>query len=212
VQLVTNSNSIDALKRNNPTSTLLDLFCTLYGPPASREHRRAIRNFCNSCAAWAVVCYFLQIKDRHNGNILLHANGHIVHIDFGFMLTNSPGGNLNFESAPFKLTSEYVQLMGGARSQTFLRFRDLVIKGFLAARKHASKIISITKLTLDGAGRDMPCFVGGEKAVDALRARFQMELNRRQYARHVDDMVTRSLDHWSTTCYDKYQRCMLGIM
>ena len=118
VQLVTNSNSIDSLKRNNPTSTLSDLFVDLYGEPTSREHRRAIRNFCNSCAAWAVVCYFLQIKDRHNGNILLHANGHIVHIDFGFMLTNSPGGNLNFESAPFKLTSEYVQLMGGARSQT----------------------------------------------------------------------------------------------
>ena len=128
VQLVTDSNSIDSLKRNNPASTLSDLFASLFGAPSTKEHRRAIRNFCNSCAAWAVVCYFLQIKDRHNGNILLHANGHIVHIDFGFMLTNSPGGNMNFESAPFKLTSEYVQLMGGVRSLTFLRFRDLVIK------------------------------------------------------------------------------------
>ena len=45
---------------------------------------------------------------------------------------------MNFETAPFKLTSEYVALMGGVRSATFARFRELVIKGFLAARKHAA--------------------------------------------------------------------------
>ena len=28
----------------------------------------------------------------------------------------------------------------------------------------------------------------------------------------VDDMINRSLDHWTTTCYDKYQRCWLGIL
>ena len=40
-----------------------------------------------SVAAWAVACYLLQIKDRHNGNILLHARGHVVHIDFGYLLS-----------------------------------------------------------------------------------------------------------------------------
>lgn len=42
--------------------------------------------------------------NRHNGNILIDAYGHIIHIDFGFMLAISPGG-INFESAPFKLTN-----------------------------------------------------------------------------------------------------------
>jgi hypothetical protein len=50
----------------------------------------------------------VQIKDRHNGNILVDEAGHLVHIDFGFMLSNSPGG-VNFESAPFKLTRELLQ-------------------------------------------------------------------------------------------------------
>ena len=51
----------------------------------------------------------LQVKDRHNGNLLLDEEGHIIHIDFGFMLSNSPGG-VNFESAPFKLTRELLEV------------------------------------------------------------------------------------------------------
>jgi phosphatidylinositol 4-kinase B len=86
-------------------------------------------------AGYAVVCYLLQIKDRHNGNILLDNEGHIVHIDWGFVFMSSPGKNLNFEAAPFKLTSEFVQLMGGSRSSSFRRFRRLTARAFLELRK-----------------------------------------------------------------------------
>ena len=56
-----------------------------------------------------VFFVFPQVKDRHNGNLLLDEEGHIIHIDFGFMLSNSPGG-VNFESAPFKLTRELLEV------------------------------------------------------------------------------------------------------
>lgn len=49
------------------------------------------------------------MKDRHNSNLLIDEDGHIIHIDFGFMLSNSPGG-VNFESAPFKLTRELLEV------------------------------------------------------------------------------------------------------
>lgn len=64
----------------------------------------------SSQAAYSIIMYVLQAKDRHNGNMLIDSEGHVVHIDFGFMISNSPG-NMSFETAPFKLTREFLEVM-----------------------------------------------------------------------------------------------------
>ena len=86
---------------------------------------------------YAIACYLLQAKDRHNGNILVDSLGHLVHIDFGFILEISPGGNLGFESAAFKLSHEMTQLLdpsGNRTSPQFRLFQELCIRGYLAVR------------------------------------------------------------------------------
>ena len=66
-----------------------------------------------------LTCSFYSSPNVCVLNVLpLFQSGHIIHIDFGFMLSNSPGGNWGWESAPFKLTQEYLDVMGGENQQT----------------------------------------------------------------------------------------------
>jgi len=80
---------------------------------------------------------------------LIDIAGHIVHIDFGFMLSNSPG-SLNWESAPFKLTDELVMVMDGAGSNVFHYFKALCIRGFMEVRKYSEKITLLVEMMLNG--------------------------------------------------------------
>ena len=115
-------------------STLLAYFRHEFGGARCERFLSAQRNFVHSFAAYSLICYFVQVKDRHNGNILLDGAGHVMHIDFGFMLSNSPR-NLGFENAPFKFSEEFVELLDGRGSDLFNYFGALLLKGFIAARK-----------------------------------------------------------------------------
>ena len=89
--MIKNAITIDDLKQkmyeNCKFFKLNQFFKSYYG----NNVKKAKLNFCKSLAAYSLVCYFLQVKDRHNGNILLHKDGHMIHIDFGFYLSNGPG-------------------------------------------------------------------------------------------------------------------------
>jgi len=53
---------------------------------------------------------------------LLDNEGHIIHLDWGFIFTSSPAGNMNFEKSPFKLTDEFVDVLNGMESKYFRHF------------------------------------------------------------------------------------------
>lgn len=114
IEVIPNCKSRDQLGKQG-SDTLMQHFTQSYGVPGGAQFAVAARNFSRSLAAYAVVCHVLQIKDRHNGNLMVDDDGHVIHIDFGFLLGRSPGGDLGFEDASFKLTQEMIDVLGGSR-------------------------------------------------------------------------------------------------
>lgn len=183
---------------------LLEVFQREYGVPGSRRFEAARSNFIKSSAGYAVISYILQAKDRHNGNIMFDKTGRIIHIDFGFILGISPGGNLGFESAAFKLSYEMAELLdpGSTKSsESFAEFEELCVKGYLAARGAVDSTIAIVEMMVPS---QLPCFSRGEP-VEELKQRFQLGLNDQQAASFMRRLVRDAYDKWTTGFYDLIQ-------
>ncbi|XP_063984723.1 phosphatidylinositol 4-kinase beta isoform X1 [Diachasmimorpha longicaudata] len=209
IEPILNTVSLHQIKKHCQL-TLLQYFEREFGSVNSEEFSVAQRNFLQSCAAYCLICYLIQVKDRHNGNILLHSDGHLIHIDFGFILSASPR-NLGFESSPFKLTPEFVEVMGGSGSKMFQEFKGLILQGLVAARKHMDKVVNLVEIMLSGS--QLPCFrSGGAATVQGLKNRFHLTLTEDQLRQHVEDLVEGSIHSWSTKLYDRYQYFANGTL
>lgn len=205
--------SIDSLRKNHPHFTnLKHFFEEHFGQSGSDSYENAKANFVESLAGYSILCYLLQVKDRHNGNILLDNKGHIIHIDFGFFFLSSPGKNSGFESAPFKLTTEFIEVMDGVNSHTFKKFRELCCKTFIELRKNCLQITLLVQMLMEG-NDDLDCFRGRpQDAVQGLQERFRLDLNDRACQEYVNTLIDNSIGNWTTTCYDRYQRWFTGVM
>ncbi|KAM6995472.1 phosphatidylinositol 4-kinase beta isoform 2-T2 [Tautogolabrus adspersus] len=207
IEPVVNAVSLHQVKKQSQLS-LLDYLLQEHGSTTTEAFLTAQRNFVQSCAGYSLICYLLQVKDRHNGNILLDAEGHIIHIDFGFILSSSPK-NLGFETSAFKLTSEFVDVMGGPDGDMFNYYRMLMLQGLIAARKHMDRVLQIVEIMQQGS--QLPCF-HGSSTMRGLKERFHMSLTEEQLQLLVDQLVDGSMRSLTTKLYDGFQYLTNGIM
>jgi hypothetical protein len=206
IEVIPKSISRDQLGREKINS-LYEYFVFRFGGASSRAFHAARINFVRSMAAYSVLCYVIAIKDRHNGNIMVDDSGHIIHIDFGFILDIAPGG-ITFENAPFKLTSEMLQVMGGKEESPYFRwFRELCVQTFMVLRCNAESFIQLVATMADSG---LPCF-RGEKTIRNLRNRFRLDLDAMGVRAHVYDLVHKSCENVRTVMYDRYQLSTCGI-
>lgn len=112
---------------------------------------------------------------------------------------------MNFESAPFKLTKEYIDLLGGIDSPLFHMFEDLFLRGFLALQKHLEGLSAIVQLFYNDVSSNTGADNSGSRrkgVVDALRSRLLFP----QSHEDILALIGESMDNWRTRQYDWFQQ------
>jgi phosphatidylinositol 4-kinase len=205
IDVLPNSVSRDMLGRES-VNGLYDYFVSKYGGEDSIRFQEARSNFVKSMAAYSVISFLLQFKDRHNGNIMIDDAGHLIHIDFGFCFDIAPGG-IKFERAPFKLTAEMIAVMGGSpTSQSYRWFEELTVKAFLASRQHCEHLAHVVEIMLDSG---LPCFK--PETIQHFKERFVLDRTEREAADFMRELIRKSAGSYSTGTYDRFQLLTNGI-
>jgi hypothetical protein len=196
IEYIPGSFSISSLKKKHPTLTLNEIFKQKF----SNNFEEAQKNFILSLAGYSFVSYILQLKDRHNDNILIDSYGHIIHIDFGFCLNVSPGG-ISFETAPFKFTKDYIDIIGGLESPMFYFFKILLFKAFDVFKKFSEEFWNLLEIMKTS---EISCFKNFDST--AFQERFHRFISDKEREQLVDDLIMNSFRSKRTTLYDQFQK------
>jgi phosphatidylinositol 4-kinase A len=226
VECLSDAKSIDELKkRTDGFDSLRGYFERAYGPPRTHHHapnvdgglsfEDAQDNFLRSLVGYSLVCYILQIKDRHNANILLTRDGSLIHIDFGYLLGETPKmGKVPIfsERAPFKLSQEFWDVLGGWNIESGglgVRFCGMFEQAFECAATHSEEISSLVEagmLTLTQNPRVAAAHANGVRS----RLRMRGLPQSKEQKMFVMELVNAALTSWGTSTYDWLQKNMNG--
>ena len=116
-----------------------------------RISQEAMDTYVKSCAGYCVITYLLGVGDRHFDNLMLCPDGHLFHIDFGYILGRDPKPY----PPPMKLSRDMVEAMGGVHSDEMKMFRSHCYNAFLILRKNANLILNLFALMVDSNVHDI---------------------------------------------------------
>lgn len=151
------------------------------GPdPDFHVQPRVMDTYVKSCAGYCVVTYLLGIGDRHLDNLMLQPDGHMFHLDFGYIL----GADPKPYPPPMKLTKEMVEAMGGPgspyfrkhkkTSEHYSKFQKLCCQAYNIMRKSASLVLN--RLSLMREARLESLSVDADTTLAKLQERFRLDL------------------------------------
>lgn len=221
IETLTNSTSLDGLKKSlmaaHGHSDMNKYFEQVYGNRDGETFKAAQSNFMRSLAGYSLVSYLLGLKDRHNGNIMIDVYGRLIFIDFGFAMGMAPGHEFSLERASFKLTQDYIDIMGGFDSECFAEFKRLFTEGLLIARSKANSQMALGLIEIMMYKSNYPCFsgsrYGGNKAIARFEKRLMLSTKSEEKVRKkVEAMIMNAANHMGTGLYDQFQLMSNGYL
>jgi len=217
IEVLQDATSIDGLKKSPhfpKEGGLLAYFKAVYGDVNSPSFLRAQRNFMTSLVGYSLVSFLLGLKDRHNGNIMIDTYGHLIFIDFGFAFGMAPGHQWSLETAPFKFTKDYMDVMGGPDSSVYKEFKRLFVAGFEAARAKSQIALGLVEIMMYKS--NFPCFsgsrYGGDVGLKKFQNRLMLHVPNNKFKKKALGLIHTSYNNLGTTLYDKFQLQSNGIM
>ena len=208
IEFLNNANSIDGILKNIPKEWDLNKFYRTFFK--GKQFKRAQVAFADSLAGFCLLSYYLDIKDRHNGNIMIDNKGHIIHIDFGFLLGTSPK-NVGFERAQFKLVKSYVDILDGLEGNMFKYFKSQMVKGLIETKKYFEIISTMIKVM---SHSNLACLAGQniDDLINGLHKKFLFGYSKEQVEKYVDEMIYNNYENFWTKKYDQFQYWTNGIL
>ncbi|CAG8433683.1 11263_t:CDS:10 [Ambispora gerdemannii] len=143
--------------------------------------------YVKSCAGYCVITYLLGVGDRHLDNLLLSPEGHVFHVDFGFILGRDPKPF----PPPMKLCKEMVEAMGGANSSHYQRFKSYCYVAFNILRKNANLILNLFALMVDANIPDIK--IEPDKAVWKVQEKFRLDLTEEEAIKFFQNLINDSV-------------------
>ena len=141
-----------------------------------------------------IATFCLGIRDRHYDNVLIrHSDCTIFHIDFGYILGESP----SVDTSKFSITKDLKELMG----VYWDKFIELSVEAYLALRERYKELIKFARLSFDQ-------IIKGDKIEKFLINQLHInDKNDSEAARYIAQKIKDSPDSVKT----KFKNVMHGI-
>ncbi|KAI8895707.1 kinase-like domain-containing protein [Globomyces pollinis-pini] len=156
-------------------------------PNQTEIKQEVLDNYIRSLAGYCIMTYLLGVGDRHLDNVLLTANGHLFHIDFGFILGRDPKPF----PPPMKICKEMVEAMGGVNSKSYHQFLNFSFIAFNSLRKSANLILNLFSLMVNSNIPDIS--LEADKAVLKVLERYRLDLTDEEAIKYCETLINQSI-------------------
>jgi len=195
-------------RANHPVHTKVEAAepASTWGPHNSYGFKpEVLDNFIRSNAGYCVLTYILGIGDRHLDNLMLTRDGHLFHIDFGFILGKDPKPF----PPPMRISKEMVEGMGGFNSPGYQSFKSKCCQAFKILRRHTKLIINLLYLMTDSGIKD----ISGDPqfAILKVEQKFQSSLDDEQAEEYFLNLIDESVGSLAPVVMEKLHKLSMAL-